>query len=46
VSALFLNLIVVAGVAVLDAAFVPAAVIVLAGLWTFWSIDRRDPIPD
>jgi len=40
VSAVF-AVIVVAGVAALDAAFIPAAVIVLAGLWTFWDSDRR-----
>ncbi len=36
-------MIVVAGVAALDAAFIPAAVIVLAGLWTFWDSDQRSP---
>ena len=40
------NVIVIAGVAAIDAAFIPAAVIVLAGLWTFWNVDRRNPLQD
>jgi hypothetical protein len=43
VSALLIDTIVIAGVAALDAAFIPAAIIVLAGLWTFWSAERHDP---
>jgi len=41
-----LAVIVVAGVAALDAAFIPATMIVLAGLWTFWDSDRRNPLLD
>jgi hypothetical protein len=46
VSAILVNVIVVAGVAALDAAFIPAAVIVLAGLWTFVGSGRRGPLFD
>jgi len=46
VSAVLVNVIVIAGVAALDAAFIPAAVIVLAGLWTFWNVDRPTPLGD
>ena len=45
-SAVLVNVIVIAGVAALDAAFIPAAVIVLAGIWTFWATDRRNPVLD
>ena len=42
-SAALVSVIVVAGVAALDAAFIPAIVIVLAGVWTFLEEDRRGP---
>ncbi len=45
-SALLISLTVIAGVAAFDVAFIPAAVIVLAVLWTFWSVDRRSPLVD
>jgi len=46
VSVALANVIVIAGVAALDAAFIPAAVIVLVGLWTFWNVDRGSPLQD
>jgi hypothetical protein len=45
-SALLINITIIAGVAAFDAAFIPAAVIVLAVLWTFWSLDRRSQVLD
>jgi hypothetical protein len=45
-SRILLTLGAIAGVAALDAAFIPAVVIVVAGLWAFSALDRRDPLPD
>ena len=41
-----MTLAVIAGVAALDAAFIPAVVIVVAGLWAFSTLDRHEPLPD
>jgi hypothetical protein len=45
-SRLLLTLAAIAGVAALDAAFIPAVVIVVAGLWAFSALDRHEPLPD
>jgi predicted metal-binding membrane protein len=46
VTRLLLAFTAIAGVTALDAAFIPAVVIVVAGLWTFSALDRRDPLLD
>jgi len=45
-SRILLTLGAIAGVAALDAAFIPAVVIVVAGLWVFAALDQRGPLPD
>ena len=45
-SRLLLTLATIAGVAALDVEFIPAVVIVVAGLWAFSALDRQEPLPD
>ena len=41
-----LSILAIVGVAALDVAFIPAVVIVLAGLWAFAAFERHDLILD